>query len=346
MLLGLSRRWHFNTPVAGIKSSPAAKSQFKMDGPVPCFHLLPSFYNQNFIVTLIFTTMSETTNLYLLIFPKHRVLKVGKANDINRRIQTLKRWWGDVDYEASYYLTNSPEVIFKLEKSLHFFLSVHSVPFSEGDGRTELFSTQALEIALRHIEILCATAPNIKPVIKGVPRPLIESPSLIGKQVTKYKRLASRSDSIKSCVTEIAEKFHRINRILLILLRKQASLAYQYDIVGDHLYFRLYLPRNKRLREDSSKIMMYFHFDLEDYFGHCGINFCSSTVGIGDTIQFNIRMLTAEDGTPRSELFSYFFQQSEYILKKIPQCSPAAKEPICIIDESMVFNDILQLSTN
>jgi len=46
----------------------------------------------------------DMTNLYLLIFPASGLIKVGKADDVHVRIQTLQRTWGAVDYAASYYL--------------------------------------------------------------------------------------------------------------------------------------------------------------------------------------------------------------------------------------------------
>lgn len=40
------------------------------------------------------------------------------------------RWWGDVDYEGSYFLHAPLDVISKLEKSLHFLLSKYSILYS------------------------------------------------------------------------------------------------------------------------------------------------------------------------------------------------------------------------
>ena len=45
--------------------------------------------------------MDTPSHLYLLIFPSNKMIKVGKANNIYNRIQSLSRYWGEVDYEHS-----------------------------------------------------------------------------------------------------------------------------------------------------------------------------------------------------------------------------------------------------
>lgn len=59
-----------------------------------------------------------TSHLYLLVFPEPGMIKVGKADVVHERIRTLRRFWGEVDYEASYQLASQAEVVFRLEKSL------------------------------------------------------------------------------------------------------------------------------------------------------------------------------------------------------------------------------------
>ncbi|NOS88937.1 MAG: GIY-YIG nuclease family protein [Methylococcaceae bacterium] len=282
--------------------------------------------------------MTDTTNLYLLIFPERRVVKIGKADDIHNRIQTLRRWWGEADYGASYHLSATQDVIFKLEKSLHFLLSQYAVPFSEGDGRSELFSVAALEIALKHIDLYCSSASEVSQVKKGIPIPLpISSPP---RRRNKNTVLLRKARAMAQGVTQIAEQFLRIDRLLIVLFRKQARIAYQYDIVGHYVYFRLRMPDVMRSNIDSDSIMSYFSFDIEDFSGRCGINSCSVT-GVGDVVQFRIRLPSAEDISPWRELLSYFSCQSELLLKKIPQRSSAATSPIPLLDESKVWNNIL-----
>jgi len=283
--------------------------------------------------------MSDTTNLYLLIFPERGIIKIGKADDIHNRIQTLRRWWGEVDYEASYYLSASLEVIFKLEKSLHFLLSQYAVPFEEGDGRTELFSSGALDIALKHIDLYCSSASEIAGIKKGVQGPLLTSP--LPRNRNKHAVLIRKSETMTKGITRIAEQFGRINRLLIILLRRQSRIAYQYDIIDDCVYFRVRLSGKKERGVDSNNLMRCFSFGIEDFNGECGVNCCSVT-GVNDVVQFRVRLLSTNDNGPWSALFSYFSQQSELLLKKLPQRSTAATSPILMLDESQVLNDIFE----
>ncbi|MCK9622896.1 MAG: GIY-YIG nuclease family protein [Methylobacter sp.] len=282
--------------------------------------------------------MADTTNLYLLIFPERSVVKIGKADDIHNRIQTLRRWWGEADYGASYHLSASQDVIFKLEKSLHFLLSQYAVSFQEGDGRTELFSVAALEIALKHIDLYCSSASDVSQIKKGIPIPLPVSPP--PRRRNKHAALLRKARAMAQGASRTAEQFSRINRLLIILLRKQARIEYQYDIVDHNVYFRLRMPNGTRSNINSNSIMRYFSFDIEDFSGWCGINSCSVT-GLGDIVQFRVCLPSTDDHSPWSELLSYFSCQSELLLKKLPQRSSAATSPIPLLDESEVWNNIL-----
>lgn len=282
--------------------------------------------------------MTNTTNLYLLIFPEQNVVKIGKADDIHNRIKTLRRWWGEADYGASYHLSAPQDVIFKLENSLHFLLAQHAVPFPEGDGRTELFSMTALEIALKHINLYCSSASEVSQVKKGIPFPLpMSSPP---RRRNKHAILFRKARAMAHGVTQLAEQFSRINRLLIILLRRQARIAYQYDISDHNVYFRLNMPNDMQSKINSDSIMRYFSFNIKDFNGSCGINSCSVTA-VDDVLQFRIRLPSANDRGPWMELLSYFWCQSEILLKKLPQRSLAATSPIPQLDESEVFSNIL-----
>lgn len=81
--------------------------------------------------------MDTPSFLYLLLFPAKKMMKVGKANNIYNRIQSLKRVWGDVDYAHSYRIALPQSEVFKLEKMLHFLLAKYQTGIDAGDGYTE-----------------------------------------------------------------------------------------------------------------------------------------------------------------------------------------------------------------
>lgn len=269
------------------------------------------------------------THLYILVFPEKEVIKIGKADEIHTRIQSLRRWWGEVDYEASYYLSIPTEIVFSLEKSLHFLLGKYSVAFDEGDGRTELFSYRALEIALKHIELFCASGAVGGALKKGVLLPPQRVITLFRKQ-EKWVRYQKKAAEFMTDINKVTAQFDRINRLLVILMRKQAKLAFQYDIVDDQIYFRLRISEEisrNALNSKMEKIMMLFSFFIHDFNNGWGmVNCCSASYSDG-ILQFNVCPMPSSNS-----LVIYFLRQSEFLLKKLPKRSAAATEAIPIIE--------------
>ncbi|SEO73317.1 GIY-YIG nuclease family protein [Aquisalimonas asiatica] len=287
--------------------------------------------------------MVETTNLYILIFPERRAIKIGKANDIHNRTQALKRWWGEADYEASYYLSAPARLIFELEKCLHFLLSQYAVLYEEGDGRTEIFSIDALDVALKQIDLYSSSNPNIEGLKKGVPRPILATtpPQLRSKHTETIRK----SKAMVEGVTRTAAQFDRINRLIIILLRRQSRIPYQYDVIDDCVYFRFRLSKKAAARLNPDNLIHYFRFNIEDLNGRSAINCCSVTE-VEDVMQFRVHLLSENKDGPKDELFAYFATQSKFLLKKLPQCSLAATSPIPMLDGSQVLKDLLQNQEN
>lgn len=275
--------------------------------------------------------MSRISNLYLLVFPKHRVIKIGKADDIHNRIQALKKWWGDVDYEGSYFLSAPHSLIFKLEKTLHFLLSAHSVDFDDGDGKTELFAADALETAIRHIEIYCNSNHGIGKIKKGI-APLMDA-KIAYKN--KYEKLRKKSETMAQHMSVLADQFNNIFRIIILLIRRQNKIQYQYDIENNTVLFRIRLPENKS-HIGLDKLARYFSFDVEDFFGLFSAN-CCSILRKKDIIQYRIQFVAVPDGFPCGAIFTYFTTQLKWLLAKLPPRSIAATVPLPVLDEDDFF---------
>lgn len=283
--------------------------------------------------------MSETTNLYLLIFPASRMLKVGKADDIHNRIQALRRYWGEVDYAASYYFRAPLSVVLRLERSLHFFLEKFSQSFTEGDGKTELFSIEALDLALKHIELYSASTPELEGVKQGVPQP-VPSTSQKNRRRRRRDQLLRRSNIMTKSIEKLARQFGRMNRLLAVLYRKQSRIPFEYDVVDGVVYFRLLRPAadvgHDRLRDN---VMDYFSFQIEDLNGWTSQNRCT-VIGMGDVIQYTVRMSSVDDRS-WTPLIEYFSKQTKIFLERLPKRSAAAVLPIPILDEAQVWAGIL-----
>lgn len=144
--------------------------------------------------------MAELTHLYILVFPMRGIIKIGKADRVHERIQTLKRWWGEPDYESSYHLSAPADVIFRLEKSLHFLLFQYSVNFEEGDGRTELFSRDALDTALKHIDLFCSSGAVTESLVKGILLP-VPPVATSKRQKGRHARYQKKNMSFVASIT-------------------------------------------------------------------------------------------------------------------------------------------------
>jgi hypothetical protein len=272
--------------------------------------------------------MADVSHLYLLVFPERGIFKVGKADDIPERVQSLRRWWGEVDYEASYHLTAERDVVFKLEKSLHFLLSEHSVDFAGGDGRTELFSRAALELALKHIELFSSSRASPARLVKGAPKPPARAarsaPSTRRVLGRKCAAVRTRSREMARDIAHVSTQFDRINRWLLVLLRRQGRIAFQYDIIDGHVYFRLH----GSARLDDDRLLEILCFRIQDASGrHVLSNDWNGSEADG-VVQYKFRLPTVKDHPVLAHLSS----QTEAILNMLPRRSTAATEDIPIID--------------
>lgn len=277
------------------------------------------------------------TFLYLLVFPEKNIVKIGKANDIKLRIGALKKWWGHVDYNNSYSLEISEIDVFKLEKSLHLILANRAVKFDHGDGKTEVFGIESLEIAVKHIELYLSDSNNSAGnFLKGINHKIKEPDIIKGvkaknRAFNKHKKkLDKSSESIRKCT----ENFISLKRLILFLYSRRFRIPFQYNICNGILYFRV---TNTQDWSDSKdfEIMNKFSFHLEDSFGYRGINFCS-IFSENEVKQYEINFNLLENNF-KCQYFEYFFIELENTLKLLPEKSPAALSDIPILDSRKLF---------
>lgn len=285
--------------------------------------------------------MKNNTHLYLLCFPKKKMVKIGKADDIHNRIRTLQRYWGDVDYAASYFLPAPTETVFKLEKSLHFLLSPFAIDFDTGDGKTELFSEDAIAVALQHIDLYLRSSPQSSTIQQGVPHPTPRESEQCRRK--KHAVLIRRSKEVAPQVIELAKKFDRIQRLLLLLLRRQTRYEYEYDILENQIVFRIRLEKPQIKRLCNAVDVPAFSFGIEDLRASSWKNYCSITAR-DDIIQYNIMRPSESGSQSHHPLLDYFMTQSEILLKKLPTRSAAVSSSIPPLDESKIFSSIIDLA--
>lgn len=112
---------------------------------------------------------TKLASLYVLIFPECGFLKVGKANDVYARCQQLKHWWGDPDYQESLELAAPKSTVLLVENTLHRLLRKnYSADVLKGDGYTEFFTMDALDIVLPTVDSFVRAGLLLRGFSKGV----------------------------------------------------------------------------------------------------------------------------------------------------------------------------------
>ena len=283
--------------------------------------------------------MTMKTNLYILVFPEKQVFKIGKANDIHQRIDTLKRWWGQVNYAESYYLEADEAIVFGLEKTLHFLLDGHSVAFEEGDGRTELFKLSELPVVLRYMEIYMHSPNNRSLSLKkGIDVPI--KPAKAGGEARGKKFSRTKATRFFASIESCTAKFKKAHKIVDFLVRNSDRIKYQYDVIDSHILFRIERTGIAR-RFDSSGIFRLFGFSVDDYTGSLHTNTCSFC-GSGDIVQVKVRIRNQDNEHFRHEYLEYMFGQLMAAFKRVPKRSMALSTEIPILDEMKIWDEIME----
>ena len=272
--------------------------------------------------------MDNPSHLYLLLFPAKKMIKVGKANNIYNRIQPLRRLWGEVDYVHSYRIVLPQSEVFKLESMLHFLLANYKTDIDAGDGYTELFSIEALEPAIKHIQYAIEHNAINTQLQQGIEKPQLRPGKSTSYRHRKMKIQKTQSDKMISSLVKVTEQFSRINRLLIILLFKQHRLRYQYDIEDNTVLFRI--VDNHTDQHDTFKIMSMFSFYIKDFSSTGGTNYCSEVRSHDTVTQYRVRLISGDhDANP---MVAYLASQSERLFNKLPSRSPLLIEDLPVLE--------------
>ena len=274
------------------------------------------------------------SKLYILIFPEKDVLKIGKANDIASRISTLKRYWGAVDHKNSCYLKAPESTVFKIEKSLHLLLEARRVDFDFGDGKTEFFSIDALELVKKYLEVYISDkSANCSPLIQGIPEitPLPNASTAFRKRRREILRLTNKIHKAKESLEKGISNYIRARRLIIYLQIKSDVIPYEYTEDNGEVAFTIFwsggpniISKNKRKQiEELIYNLISFQFDEPfDQLHNCGRHFCMWMESGADssTFHFDFRELS-EKCSDR-----YFYSLAMDLLeglRRLPQKSPS-----------------------
>lgn len=272
--------------------------------------------------------MAEEVNLYLLVFPDRKLVKIGQAVDVFKRSQSFA-WLGVPDYTESYRVPVLPTRINGVEKGLHRLLSGYRVTaFAEkGDGHTEIFKLDALGVALEILQLLAKHDGSLAGPHKGVEVPSvagsIELRSRDQKLHRRYKILSRKAAEHYTDTVASSENLRDINRLILLLYRYQFKIPFIYDRRGDKLTFsvhRKYVPKPDS--EKFKRLWRIFGFSFT------GLDYRSSSAALTGVKDYQAEMVSFEidlSGHGARESIPHQAQFTMGLFEKLPQKSEAFK---------------------
>lgn len=284
---------------------------------------------------------NNTSHVYVLVYPKLKAYKIGKANDVNNRINSLSKHWGDVDYQESYTITVPQSEVFNVEKSLQNLLFEHKLLFKYGDGKNEFFKLDSLNVALSFIKLFNENTSQCK-LQKGVVKPAVKSDAgnithLNGYDL-KRRKFHNRFAKTKVSLNDFTIKLNHMVRAFDTLFKFPTKIQYQFEITDHSINFRLI--NNWYARFWTDFVYKYCSLDIVDFKNSLYTSLITKTYTRNETIQFSMTLNddVFNDGNT-TLLLTYFIQTINAAIKYLPPRSPTLNDDIPVIDEHQFKND-------
>jgi hypothetical protein len=178
------------------------------------------------------------TFIYLLIYPKLNAFKIGKADNVFNRADSIKTYWGKPDYKNSFFLKTSKEVVFKLERGLHLLVDQFAMNYKSGDGKTEFFKIDAIDDVIEYVNIFIKSNKLSSSLEQGVVVPDIKPTVRANKNYDRAFSMHSKKtqeiiESLNHSVKNMEAVFRVTN--ILIKYRKRIKVDFSTDEYGETL---------------------------------------------------------------------------------------------------------------
>jgi hypothetical protein len=271
--------------------------------------------------------MKNIINLYVFIFSRGGLIKIGISSDVEKRLHQLKSVWGEIDCNDSYYLSAEETIVRNLEKGLHKMLDMYRVSIKDGYGKTEIFSNKALPHTIKYIELYCELN-NLNKLENGIkisPEKTIDS--LLVDRNRELKRNKILESGFKRYIKDldrVNRKFERILFLILFLSKRRRRIQYEWDVVNGDLYFTMRL--SKRHRVSGSSIIEMFSFEFSDFRRFsAGYSLCSCCYFDDDMVQYKIRLYGSASQSIYRAYLQDFFLMAKSLLVELPVRSDPLK---------------------
>lgn len=271
------------------------------------------------------------SNLYFLNFPQLNAIKIGKADDVENRYQSLKSYWGDADLNNSYYVSLPSDEVYKYERSLHILFSKFNKKIDKGDGWTEFFEIDILEDVINFF----AKSTDYE-VYKGI---VLQQKMKVLEKKKKFKKdkLKQANNEMFLTLENIVSKLFKLTKLLIFIKKYEDRIIFQYDLVDGEYFLRMKLNANlteKQFENLVNKIWNLFSYRYRSHKSIGGFNL--STWSTTDFAQKTFQMvitnpLDLDKGRNMPIVFrEMWVEMVQPVLSKLPQKSKGCIEDIPI----------------
>lgn len=283
------------------------------------------------------------SNLYLLHFPKINAIKIGKANNIQNRIDVLTRHWGKVDYDGSYFLEQNEKDVYKLERSLHVFLAPYKLEFDFGDGKEEMFKYEALEQVKRLMDIYLEAPGNTLALVKGVPRPVVKTVLHQRTKLSALDRFVKQDKEALLDFNNSHQQILKIHKLVHFWINHHERIKYQYSFESDEWSdsLKVTLTMDGFIKHiNHTKLMNLFQFRDTMFGGLSGINTISQGYNRKEpngvfAFVVQLRRYNWDDSFVYLETVQYHIKGLFKVIRKLPERSPLLTENILTEEQFM-----------
>lgn len=280
------------------------------------------------------------SNIYILVFLKGFV-KVGKADDILKRLENLERVWGDVDLVNSYYLSVKKGDVFKVESMLHHLVAAHSADVGSGDGHTEMFHKDSLPLVMQYLDIYISNSSEELKLVKGIKKLKPIKSSKEKRYKTKYEKHLEGSNRVLEVLDFNRNVLEYLSRIVGILHKNNDKIEYR---IVEYEYGYVFIVKDEKLcktfNNDVGIVRAVFDIGtikFDTYKG--GFNRSRIISGMscnGEDVAFRVHTnICGDDG-----LENYIRTTIEGMVKSLP-----VKSELAIMNDSGDFGEDLILNT-
>lgn len=196
--------------------------------------------------------MMKKSYVYILTSKCLKKIKIGKADDVNKRIYTLQNSY-EFDLDSSYTVQILEKDVFRLENALHFiFKGMNLKDLPKNDGYTEFFKIECLNDLLQTLEI-CSKYNDIS-FSKGIKYYKNDNAPIL-------KGIALKDKLLKNKVQRIIKTNYQLETLLRYLARCYNSNKFTWNKKSKYKWEITFTSKKKYSDIEKFRNFRYIHLE-------------------------------------------------------------------------------------